>query len=155
MKKFIILAAILFAATYSFAEEEAGIVLNDDGNVGIGTDAPAEKLDVDGKIRIRMPTTDADPPDTASTKSYVDEQMNNTLELAIQSSVINCNWTGWHPSSVYCSYYTQQARGYLWQGYCVNGVLQNMRYIYTTIGCVYRSYSYYYTPYYSPSYGGP
>ncbi len=44
-----------------------------DGNVGIGTTSPTQKLDVNGKIRMRTQTAAADGDDIVATKKYVDD----------------------------------------------------------------------------------
>lgn len=44
-----------------------------DGNVGIGTTSPTQKLDVNGKIRMRTQTAAADGDDIVTTKKYVDD----------------------------------------------------------------------------------
>jgi len=50
-------------------------VVNNDGNVGIGTTRPTQLLDVNGKIRMRNQTTDTDSADTVATKGYVDSKV--------------------------------------------------------------------------------
>jgi hypothetical protein len=42
------------------------------GNLGVGTTSPTEKLDVNGKIRMRTQTVAGDSNDTVATKGYVD-----------------------------------------------------------------------------------
>ena len=44
------------------------------GNVGIGTTSPTQKLDVNGKIRMRAQTAATDAADTVATKKYVDDK---------------------------------------------------------------------------------
>lgn len=48
------------------------ILARDGGAVGIGTASPAQKLDVNGKARMRSLTQSSDSPDTVVTKSYLD-----------------------------------------------------------------------------------
>jgi len=44
------------------------------GNLGIGTTGPSQKLDVNGRIRMRTQTTSGDAADIVATKGYVDSQ---------------------------------------------------------------------------------
>lgn len=65
-----------------FWDELAGtqrMTIFGDGNVGINTPTPTQKLDVNGKIRMRTQTTSSDSNDTVATKGYVDNQ--NNLDL--------------------------------------------------------------------------
>ncbi|QOY37984.1 collagen-like protein [Anaerobacillus isosaccharinicus] len=45
----------------------------DNGNVGVGSNAPTQRLDVNGKIRMRTQTTSGDADDIVATKKYVDD----------------------------------------------------------------------------------
>ncbi len=51
---------------------EGGKFVITSGNVGIGTISPTQKLDVNGKIRMRSQTITTDSADTVATKGYVD-----------------------------------------------------------------------------------
>ncbi|MFW6014464.1 MAG: hypothetical protein ACOCQG_04785, partial [Candidatus Nanoarchaeia archaeon] len=55
------------------SEGDPAFKVDGNGNVGIGTTNPTEKLDVDGKIIMRDETASSDSSDTVATKSYVDD----------------------------------------------------------------------------------
>lgn len=51
------------------------------GNLGIGTTFPTQRLDIDGKIRMRLQTDEEDDGDIVATKDYVDAQIDKLTEL--------------------------------------------------------------------------
>ena len=57
-----------------------------DGNVGIGTTSPTQKLDVNGKIRMRTQTAAADGDDIVATKKYVDDKVASSVQIAVGAS---------------------------------------------------------------------
>lgn len=50
-----------------------------DGNVGIATNNPTQKLDVSGRIRMRTQTVASDGDDIVTTKKYVDDSIPTSL----------------------------------------------------------------------------
>ena len=54
-------------------------VVTTSGNVGIGTNNPAERLDINGKIRMRSETQDNDSPNTVVTKGYLDNKIQDNF----------------------------------------------------------------------------
>ncbi len=56
----------------------ATLLARDGGDVGVATNAPTQALDVNGKIRMRVPTAAADAADTVATKGYVDQAVLQT-----------------------------------------------------------------------------
>ncbi len=55
-----------------FGDNKDAVWIKNNENVGIGTNNPTQKLDVNGKIRMRTQTTSGDSADTVATKGYVD-----------------------------------------------------------------------------------
>ncbi|TFG35436.1 MAG: hypothetical protein E4H47_01455 [Parcubacteria group bacterium] len=55
------------------------LIVQDDGNVGIGNTAPSQKLDVSGKIVMRNETVSSDPSNTVVTKGYLDSKIGGLI----------------------------------------------------------------------------
>ncbi|MEA3560417.1 MAG: hypothetical protein U9R31_01405 [Candidatus Omnitrophota bacterium] len=65
-------------------------ILNN-GNVGIGTDTPGERLDVTGKVRMRTQTAAGDATDIVATKGYVDKI---GVQYVLAQGAISCPQLG-------------------------------------------------------------
>lgn len=63
----------------NFGLDTRPFVIDKNSNIGIGTSNPTQKLDVNGKIRMRVETQDTDSDDTVVTKSYVDDLVAESL----------------------------------------------------------------------------
>jgi hypothetical protein len=59
-----------------------GLVV-DKGNVGIGTTEPDIKLDVNGKIKMRISTTSTDPGNMVVTKDYLEGYLGSDDEILL------------------------------------------------------------------------
>ncbi len=53
------------------------------GNIGIGTSGPTQRLDVNGKIRMRNQTSNSDSNDTVATKGYVDNKVSSSSSIEV------------------------------------------------------------------------
>jgi hypothetical protein len=75
---------------YNDAGQTAALAIN--GNVGIGPTGmtvPTQALDVNGKIRMRTPTSDADGSDIVVTKGYLTSAASPTLKI-VTGAGVNC-----------------------------------------------------------------
>jgi len=79
------------------------------GNMGVGITSPTQKLDVNGKIRMRSQTQSTDGQDVVATKKYVDDNIGGGGTI----SLINCHWS---PQRYYGSDLTT-CIGYYGNGY--------------------------------------
>ncbi len=64
-----------------------GIYVTSGGNVGIGTATPTQKLDVNGKIKMRTQTASTDAQDIVATKGYVDKI---DIQYALAQATLSC-----------------------------------------------------------------
>jgi hypothetical protein len=78
------------------------MVINKDGSVGIGTTAPAYKLDVTGTGRFTQPVIVGAPTATnhATTKSYVDSAAGGGVGAGSSGQTLRHNGTSWVANSV-------------------------------------------------------
>jgi len=61
------------------------VIVTKDGNIGIWTEISTQKLDVDGKIRMRTPTEDSDSGDIVATKWYLKNKVEKTWISLVSS----------------------------------------------------------------------
>lgn len=81
------------------------MVIDTDGNVGIGTITPQAQLDVQGKIKMRSQTQASDSNDTVVTKGYLDSVVGGGGSVNcgvlctawVSGSPLAMAWTDWTP----------------------------------------------------------
>ncbi|MCH8518736.1 hypothetical protein LAT59_03160, partial [Candidatus Gracilibacteria bacterium] len=88
-------------------DETGDVLLATSGNVGIGTTSPTQRLDVDGKIRMRQQTQASDPDTIVATKGYVDSVVSSG---SLSCTVVSHSNSG-NQSSVQCPSNTVRTGG--------------------------------------------
>jgi len=98
----------------------AKMTIKSTGNVGIGTTSPTQKLDVNGKIRMRSQTASSDSADTVATKGYVDNnaggQCPTGYEWFYEGDTVSCKLDKDWQIDCTCSKNNMTAYDYFYSG---------------------------------------